>query len=131
MSTRRPHEFVTFPAALAGLAPYGPYRAVVRHVVDGDTLDVLLDLGFNSYTYETLRIRGIDAPERHTPQGREAQAYVREMLPPGAPVVVQTHKDRQTFGRYVADVSYVGWGGQLVDLATDLVVRGFAVEVVR
>lgn len=101
---RKPAEFVNFPAALSAHAAYGPYRGVVRHVVDGDTLDVMLDLGLNDYCYRTLRLRGIDTPELNTVEGREVRDYVRQLLPLGTYCVVSTFKDVTTFGRYVADV---------------------------
>ncbi len=101
---RKPAEFGTFPALLAEHAAYGPYRGVVRHVVDGDTLDVMLDVGLNDYLYRTLRLRWIDTPELNTPQGMAMRDYVRQLLPPGTPCVVTTYRDTQTFGRYVADV---------------------------
>lgn len=122
---RRPQEFLDFPPALEVEAGWGPYRAVVRQVIDGDTIDVLVDLGLQSYAYETLRLRGIDAPERFTPPGKASLLFLRELLPVGTPVVINTHKDPQTFGRYVADVWRVR-DGFLVQVAEHLVEHGHA-----
>jgi micrococcal nuclease len=129
VSTRRPLEFQAFPAALAAVCQFGPYRGIVRHVTDGDTLDVLLDLGFQSYTYVTVRVRGVNAPERNTSGGKAAQAYVRQLLPPGTPVALVSHQDPQTFGRYVAEVR-LDRDGSVVDLGTHLVDAGHAVRSV-
>jgi micrococcal nuclease len=123
---RKPAEFAGFPTkTLGGLAPYGPYRAIVRHVVDGDTLDVLIDSGFNNYTHQTIRVRGINAPELREATGKVAHAYVRELLPPGTPCVVKTYKDAITFGRYVADV-YIDVEGVTYSLGQHLVQAGHA-----
>lgn len=127
MSTRRPLEFQAFPLPLVAVTAFGPYRGIVRHVVDGDTFDAVLDLGFQTYTYVTLRLRGVNAPERNTLAGQRAQAYVRELLTPGTPVAVVTAQDPQTFGRYVAEVRLVRDGG-VVDLGTHLVATGHAVR---
>ena len=42
------------------------YRATVVRVVDGDTVDVMLDLGFNVSLKERVRLYGINAPESRT-----------------------------------------------------------------
>lgn len=42
------------------------YNAKVERVVDGDTIDVLLDLGFNTFLKGRIRFHGIDAPESRT-----------------------------------------------------------------
>lgn len=39
------------------------YRAFCRHIVDGDTLDVLVDMGLNQFSYETIRLQHVDTPE--------------------------------------------------------------------
>jgi|TARA_Y100000310_G_scaffold280419_1_gene300143 micrococcal nuclease len=42
------------------------YRATVLRVVDGDTVDVMLELGFNVSLKERVRLYGINAPESRT-----------------------------------------------------------------
>ena len=42
------------------------YNAEVRRVVDGDTVDVTIDCGFNIHIKERVRLSGIDAPENRT-----------------------------------------------------------------
>lgn len=125
--TRRPVEFRDFPEWLEQLAPWGPYRAVIRQWIDGDTCDVLTSLGFNTYGYETIRLRDIDTPEINRLATRDAglaaKAFVEELAPPGTPVVIETHKDASSFGRYVADVSLPD--GR--DLGVELVHAGHAV----
>ncbi len=125
---RRPVEFAEFPSSLVLRAPFGPYRGVAKHVVDGDTLDLLIDLGFNAYTYQTVRLRGIDAPEMYggsaeeKVRGQASRAYLESLVPPLTPCVVTTWKDRQTFGRYVADITLESGDG----LAELMVAAGHA-----
>lgn len=125
--SRKPVEFDGHPM------PYpGPiFRAHVRHVVDGDTLDALVDLGFNAYAYVVVRLRSIDTPEIYRPQdeeereaGHRAKARV-EALVMDRPVRLKTWKDKTTFGRYVADVEHYT-DGEWRDLAGTLRAEGFA-----
>jgi len=45
--------------------PY-QYKAEVRRVVDGDTFDILIDLGFDTYRHGRVRLYGINTPESRT-----------------------------------------------------------------
>lgn len=122
---RKPIEFAGYPRALAALTPFGPYRAVIAHIVDADTFDVFVDLGFNDYPYRTVRLRGVNCPELNTNEGKAARTYVQGLMPVGTPCLLVTHKDAQTFGRYVADVILEQETGVL-DLAEALVRAGHA-----
>lgn len=113
-SYRIPTEFVDHPFHYTELGDMkGPaFRAVCRNVVDGDTYDFLVDLGFYAYAYVTIRIKDFDAPEMFHPKtpgekelGLRARARVEELILNKACVIV-TSKDTQTFGRFVADVYY-------------------------
>jgi endonuclease YncB( thermonuclease family) len=54
------------------------YRAALRRVKDGDTLEVTLDLGFGVvFEKMTIRLLGLNAPEIATQRGREAAAFAR------------------------------------------------------
>ena len=57
------------------------YLGRVRRVVDGDTLVVTVDLGFAVEVGQTLRLRGIDAPELSRQAGERARDFVRQALP--------------------------------------------------
>lgn len=106
--SRKPTEFNDWPKNLP--ITFGPYRAVITHVTDGDTCDVLVDQGFNSYRYLTVRIMGIDAPEifrgddAEKTLGKAAKEYLATLAPPGTPCLIHTDKDRQSFGRYSASI---------------------------
>ncbi len=118
MAARIPPEFI------AHFLPFPEqpiYRGVCTYVVDGDTFDVLCDLGFNDYRYITVRLRGVDTPERNSSDPAEraraldATRYTAVLIL-GKQIALTTYKDTQTFGRYVADVSLLQ-NGVLVDLA--------------
>lgn len=103
-----PKQFANWPEVLA--PSFGPYRAVVDRIVDGDTLYMLVDLGFNVYVYHSVRIMDIDAPELYTSdliereKGRASRAYLESVAPPETKCLIETDKDKRTFGRYVASV---------------------------
>lgn len=71
-------------------APAYVYRATVRKVTDGDTVPVSIDLGFHTRADLTLRLYGIDTPERGQSGYKEASARVKSLIRPGYVVIVQT-----------------------------------------
>jgi micrococcal nuclease len=88
------------------------YACEVERVVDGDTVDVVLDLGFDILYKSRVRLYGIDTPESRTrnkdekARGKMATAYLKEAINNGDKVVIQTKlKDsRGKFGRVLGDV---------------------------
>jgi micrococcal nuclease len=86
------------------------YNARVLKVVDGDTIDVEIDLGFKIFSRQRLRLARIDTPEMNDPdplkRARAQQArdlVMKEVL--GGPVVVDTKKT-DVYGRWLAEVTY-------------------------
>lgn len=80
------------------------YHAVVERVVDGDTAQVTVDLGFKLYHRVVLRLARINTPERGMPNYAEATAKLAELLPPGSKVHADVvRKDK--YGRYVTEIS--------------------------
>ncbi len=104
-----PAQFDAWPVNLP--PGYGPYRAVVERIVDGDTLYALISLGMDAYAYHSIRLLGINAPELFsgTPEerarGKAAKEYLESIAPPGTKCLLRTDKDRTTFGRYVASIT--------------------------
>lgn len=125
---RRPYEFDNFPDEIA--EPFGPYRAVVGYIVDGDTFDCLVDLGFNQYRYTTIRIANIDAPEKFRldtrEEGEAALQYLAALIPVGSPVLLYTEKDPDSFGRYIAEITALDEEGEF-DVGAAMVADGHAV----
>ena len=83
------------------------YRCKILRVVDGDTVDVDIDLGFGVWMHkERIRLYGIDTPESRTRDlvekvfGLEAKKMVETWLPPGSTQTLITQKDKSgKFGR--------------------------------
>ena len=86
------------------------YNARIVNVVDGDTVDMLVDLGFHTYIKDRFRLSDIntaeltstDAAERKLAQ--EAKAWMANYL--NKDVVIQSTK-KDKYGRYLARI-YVG-----------------------
>jgi len=81
------------------------YKAIVERVVDGDTLLLRIDLGFQVWKEQRVRLAEIDAPEKDTKEGRKAFEHVRDTLARVQFVVIKTNKI-DIYGRYVAHVFY-------------------------
>lgn len=88
-----------------------PYPARVAAVHDGDTIDVDIDLGFDTWKHDVpIRMLDVYAPELSEATGPAAASKMKELLPVGAlitlrPVMVgKPPHEKQTFARYVARV---------------------------
>jgi len=84
-------------------APYAFY-AQLRKVIDGDTLELTIDLGFNVKIDIVARLEGVNTPELNTKKGKEAKAFVENELA-GAHLFIETKK-QERYGRYLAKVFY-------------------------
>ena len=90
------------------------YNVEVVRVVDGDTVELLIDLGFSSFVQETVRLAGVDTPESRTRDAREkrfgllAKARVQELLPVGKKVVMHSmfYDSRGRYGRALVDFHF-------------------------
>lgn len=82
--------------------PNYAYYATLIKVVDGDTIDVVVDMGFRVKCDQRLRLLDVNTPERGQPGFKEATEYVRDALA-GKLLVVSTVKS-DSFGRYLATV---------------------------
>ena len=83
------------------------YKAELVRVVDGDTVELMIDLGFSQFTRQTMRLYGIDAPELRTEAGKAAKAWLWEALQPLESIYVQTIQlstkaKRDKYGRFLA-----------------------------
>jgi len=81
------------------------YRAKVLKVVDGDTLRVMIDLGFGMRTRQYLRLRGINTPELKTQRGQNALAFVKRELAKSPTILIRTEFSDK-YDRYLTDVFY-------------------------
>ena len=112
------------------------YRAIVLRVVDGDTVDVDIDLGFGIWMKrERVRMMGIDTPESRTRDkvekvfGLAAKERLRELLPVGSTTVLKTEIDKKgedakgKFGRILGDFKVERWENQPAERATDILIE--------
>ncbi|AHW60492.1 micrococcal nuclease [Draconibacterium orientale] len=109
------------------------YKATVDRVVDGDTIDLVIDLGFKITTFQRIRLRGINTPETYRVKkdseeyknGMKAKAFVIERIANNDnEVIVETDKDVGKFGRYIGVIRLADNAQTLND---ELVEKGFAV----
>jgi micrococcal nuclease len=87
------------------------YRAEVVRVIDGDTLVLDLDLGFNIRNRVTARLLGVDTAETYGVShesdeyraGKEQAQFVREWLAKADRLIVRTNKQGK-YGRWLARI---------------------------
>ena len=85
------------------------YNCSLIRVIDGDTIDVNIDLGFNIWHKGRIRMAGIDTPESRTRNKEEkvlglaAKARLKELLKTKK-LTIQCTKEKGKFGRILADV---------------------------
>jgi len=79
------------------------YPFTLIRVIDGDTIQGAVDLGFNMQYTTTFRLFGINAPEMSTGiPGAEAKTFLSFLLESGGPLTVDTLKDKTgKYGRYL------------------------------
>lgn len=100
------------------------YKADVFNVTDGDTFEAVIDLGFGFSTSQKLRLRGLDAPEILSADGKQAREWmVKQFARAGNHVLIKTVKSDK-YDRYLADV----WAGDTY-LNQKLIDEGLAVQV--
>ena len=85
------------------------YKATIRKIVDGDTCDVDIDLGFDTWLHnQRIRLYGVDTPECRTRNKQEkahgllAKAYVQKALIVGRTYALTT-KEKGKFGRFLGE----------------------------
>jgi micrococcal nuclease len=84
----------------------------VTKIVDGDTIDVLLDMGFDILYQQRVRLFGIDTPESRTRDKEEkkygllSKYFLKDALSNGKKITIKTYKGDETgkFGRILGDV---------------------------
>ena len=86
------------------------YNVKVVRVIDGDTIDVDIDLGFNTVLVkQRVRLYGIDTPESRTRDKEEkkrgliSKDYLISKCPVGSNIVLQSH-ERGKFGRILGEI---------------------------
>jgi micrococcal nuclease len=107
------------------------YVKEVTKIVDGDTIDVVIDLGFDISFTTRVRLAGIDTPESRTKDlaekalGLESKAYLASILEGAENIVIKTEKINSTekFGRVL------GWlyvNGEIDSVNSEMIEKGYA-----
>ena len=117
------------------------YKAIVDRVVDGDTIDVTIDLGFKTWKKVRVRMEGINTPESRTRDleekklGLAAKARLQEILEHNNNKCVLKVSGVGKFGRalstvFVESLSPLNGedGVTLIDVNKQLITEGHATE---
>lgn len=103
----------------------------VKKVVDGDTIDVVIDLGFSILFESRVRLAGIDTPESRTADkaekalGLESKKYLEARIKAAKNVVIKTEKldSSEKYGRILGWIYLDGDGNSL---NTEMIEKGYA-----
>lgn len=81
------------------------YNAHVDRVIDGDTLVLNIDLGFDIWHNHRVRLARINAPEMKTPEGQVSAKFVKDLIE-GKDIRITSKKrvDNDNYGRYLVEV---------------------------
>lgn len=106
------------------------YKAQVVRVIDGDTLEMDVDLGFHTKMRHRFRLLGVDTPELNSKVASERETALKakaftEQAVNGTTVVIRTEK-ADSFGRWLATVIYKVDGADK-NLSEELLKNGLAV----
>ena len=89
------------------------YRGKLERVVDGDTIDCILNLGFDVSIRERVRLANIDTPETRTKDlhekelGFKAKKFVEDMFQEkGETFVIETEYKRGKYGRTIGIITF-------------------------
>jgi micrococcal nuclease len=80
------------------------YYAKLEEVIDGDTLRLVLDVGFEITLRVVVRLAGVNSPEMKTKKGKAVREYIEKKLK-RANIIVETRR-REKYGRYLALVYF-------------------------
>ena len=107
----------------------------VARVVDGDTIDVVIDLGFDLYKKERVRIAGVDTPEKRTRDleekklGIDATNWLKDQLDSAISgeddLVIRTELDGG-FGKYGRLLGWLYIGDETVSINEKMIAEGYA-----
>ena len=110
------------------------YRASVDKVVDGDTVDLAVDLGFHITVRDRFRLNGIDTPELHDhdPAKRDAAQKAKEalttLLASATEVLVQTQKNEgDKYGRWLVMMQITKTDGTVISVNDWMLANSYGV----
>ena len=117
---------VTLAAAQEEAAAPPGYAATLVRVVDGDTVVVMINLGWDTYTQKILRLARVDTPElvgKMAEAGKKAQDFTMASLA-NRKLIVQPH-GKDVYGRWVSSIIFKNPQGEWEDLSDALINGGY------
>ena len=110
--------------------PAYTYRARITGVYDGDTVTAEIDLGFNIFFTEKIRLSGINAPELkggEKSKGEKSRDALKKLVL-NKEVILKTEKDRkEKYGRYLGTI-YIEKNGEWICANDWMVEQKYAVD---
>ena len=105
----------------------------VLKVVDGDTIDASIDLGFDISLEKRIRLAGIDAPESRTTNlkekalGLESKEWLKKTLEDAKDILIKTEKPDST-EKYGRIIGHLFINDQETSLNNQMIAEGYALE---
>ncbi len=108
----------------------------IDRVVDGDTIDVTFDLGFDLLKKERVRVAGVDTPEKRTRDkeekklGLDATLWMEDKLEDAKrdqkSIMIRTELDKGATGKYGRLLGWLYVGDDVVSLNEQMIAQGYA-----
>ena len=108
----------------------------IDRVVDGDTLDITFDLGFDLSKKERVRVAGVDTPEKRTRDkeekklGLDATLWMEDKLEDAKreqkSIMIRTELDKGATGKYGRLLGWIYVGDDVVSLNEQMIAQGYA-----
>jgi micrococcal nuclease len=105
----------------------------VLKVVDGDTIDASIDLGFDISLSKRIRLAGIDSPESRTTNlkekalGLESKEWLKKTLEGAKDIIIKTEKPDST-EKYGRIIGHLFINDQETSLNNQMIAEGYALE---
>ncbi len=103
----------------------------MNRIVDGDTIDVTIDLGFSININQRVRVAGIDSPEKRTRDaaekalGIDATEWMTKHLEDASDLIIKTAVEG-SMGKYGRVLGWLFVGNSEVSLNEKMIAEGFA-----
>ena len=101
--------------------PYTYRIKSVTKVIDGDTIDAVIDLGFNKYVTKRIRLATINAPELHLKAGLESKEFLKKTLEGAKNLIIKTDEYIDIYGRVVGSL----FDGE-ISIENKMIAEGYA-----
>ena len=111
--------------------PYVYRIKSITKVVDGDTIDANIDLGFDISLTKRIRLAGIDSPESRTTNlkekalGLESKEWLKKTLEDAKDILIKTEKPDST-EKYGRIIGHLFINGQETSLNNQMITSGYA-----